>query len=623
MNKYPLLERIDTPDDIKKLSFADLDILSNEIGTYIHDVVSEIGGHYSSPLGAVDLTIALHYTYNTPDDKLVWDVGHQAYAHKIVTERRKEFINIRQNNGISGFLKIDESKYDAFGAGHASTSISAALGLAHARDRQKQNHQVIAIIGDGALTGGMAYEGLNNLGYHKTQMTVILNDNSYSISKSVGAVSKYLTRIVTNPTYNKIRKDLWNLTDKIPTFSSTIKKIIRKTEGSIKAYLTPGILFEELGLRYIGPIDGHDIENMVKVLKSIKEMNTPVLLHVHTNKSKSIAMDDKDAIKYYSLSGNKSKVSKSSKISYSSALGESLYNLSRNNEFKCVTAAMGIGTGLKKFSQQYPERCIDVGIAEEHAITYAAGLSAGGVLPIIAIYSTFMQRAYDCIIHDIALQKLPAIFCLDRAGLVGPDGPTHHGVFDISFMRSIPNVVVTAPKDGNELLDLLNLGIKEKLILSIRYPKLNTLYSPNRSPEMIELGTWEILKEGLDVCILTFGSMIENSLHSANEINKKYNKNLVGVVNCRFIKPLDESLLEKLLLRYKKIIVVEEGILSGGFGSSVLEFKSKLNCNSLIKIHAIDDSFTTHGDRKSLLELCKLDVNSITKSIDNFINEKK
>ena len=622
MNKYALLEKINNPDDIKKLSFEDLDILSKEISLYIHDVVSEIGGHYSSPLGAVDLTVALHYAYATPNDKLIWDVGHQAYAHKIITERRKEFTKIRQNDGISGFLKIDESQYDAFGAGHASTSISAGLGFAHARDSLKQTHQVVAIIGDGALTGGMAYEGLNNLGYHKTQMTVILNDNSYSISKSVGAVSKYLTRIVTNPTYNRIRKDLWTLTGKIPTFSNSIKKIIRKTEGSIKAYLTPGVLFEELGLRYIGPIDGHDIENMVKVLRSIKEMNTPVLLHVHTNKSKSIAMDDKDAIKYYSLSGNKYNITTPGEISFSSALGESLYRLADKKDFKCVTAAMGIGTGLKKFLHQYPNRCTDVGIAEEHAVTYAAGLSAGGVFPIIAIYSTFLQRAYDCIIHDIALQKLPAIFCLDRAGLVGHDGPTHHGVFDISFMRSIPNVVVTAPKDGNELLDLLSLGIDKKLILSIRYPKLNTPYDKNRISQKIKLGSWEILKEGSDLCVLTFGSMIDNCIQSANEINKKYNKKLVTIINCRFIKPLDEELLTKLLNIYKNFIVVEEGILSGGFGSSILEYQSKLNLNNLIKIHAIDDNFTTHGDRKSLLELCNLDVNSITISIDNIINEK-
>lgn len=622
MNKYPILEAINNPNDIKKLTFEQLNILSKEIGYYIHEVVTEKGGHYSSPLGAIDLTLALHYTYNTPKDQLIWDVGHQAYAHKIITERKKEFVNIRQKDGISGFLKIDESKYDVFGAGHASTSISAGLGLAHARDSLNKNHQVISIIGDGALTGGMAYEGLNNLGYHKTQMTVILNDNSYSISKSVGAVSKYLTRIVTNPTYNKIRKDLWNLTDKIPTFSTTIKKIIRKTEGSIKAYLTPGVLFEELGLRYIGPIDGHDIENMVKVLSSIKDMNTPVLLHVHTNKSKSIAMNEKDAIKYYSLSGKNSSQVKSKEISFSSALGESLHKLALKNQFKCITAAMGIGTGLKKFLQEYPDRGIDVGIAEEHAVTYGAGLSAGGILPIIAIYSTFMQRAYDCIIHDIALQNLPAIFCLDRAGLVGNDGPTHHGVFDISFMRSIPNLVVTAPKDGNELLDLLNLGIKSKLILSIRYPKLNTQYDINRSPVDIKLASWEILREGTDLCILTFGSMIVNCEQSADNINKKYNKNLVTIINCRFIKPLDELMLTDLLKKYKNIITVEEGILSGGFGSSILEYSSKFKFKNTIKIHAIDDDFTTHGDRKYLLEECNLDVNSITNTIEHFINEK-
>ena len=324
MASYSILDKVEYPADVKKLNFEELNQLSVDISKYIHDVINEIGGHYASPLGAVDLTLALHYTYNTPFDKLIWDVGHQAYAHKIITGRKKDFKNIRKYNGISGFLKIDESEYDVFGAGHASTSVSAALGVAHARDKAKSNHQVVAIIGDGALTGGMAYEGLNNLGYHKTQLTVVLNDNSYSISKSVGAVSKYLTRIVTNPTYNKLRTDLWNLSGKIPNFSSTIKNIIRKTEGSIKAYLTPGILFEELGLRYIGPIDGHDIENMVNVFKSIKNMNTPVLLHVHTNKSKLIDKDSKDAIKYYSLSGNMNKSTKAG-LSFSKCLGEFLF----------------------------------------------------------------------------------------------------------------------------------------------------------------------------------------------------------------------------------------------------------------------------------------------------------
>ena len=614
--KYKYLNKIDNPNDLRKLSFMELDVLSTEISNYIHDVVSEIGGHYSSPLGAVDLTLALHYAYNTPNDKLVWDVGHQTYAHKIITNRKHDFKNIRQLNGISGFLKIDESEFDAFGAGHASTSISAALGIAHARDSKKQDNQVVAIIGDGALTGGMAYEGLNNLGYHKTQLTVILNDNSLSISKSVGALSKYLTRIVTNPTYNKMRKDLWNLTDKIPTISKTIKNIIRKTEGSIKAYLTPGILFEELGLRYIGPIDGHDIENMVKILKSVKNMNTPVLLHVHTNKAKGINMKNKDAIKYYSLSGDLSSKTDSDKISYSKVLGESLYTLANKYNYHCITAAMNIGTGLKVFTDKYPDRSIDVGIAEEHAVTYAAGLSSSGVYPITAIYSTFMQRAYDCIIHDIALQKLPGLFCMDRAGIVGNDGPTHHGVFDIGFMRSIPGMIVTAPKDGNEMYNLIHLAIKENLMLSIRYPKANTSFDLTTSNEEISIGTWEVLLKGSRVCILTFGSMISNAIKAA-----KINGNNVTVVNCRFIKPIDEKLLNKLISQHDFFITIEEGIISGGFGSSILEYFSSNNIQKKIKLIGIKDEFTTHGDRKSLLKICKLDVMSIDNIIKEFLNE--
>jgi len=614
--KYKYLNKIDNPNDLRKLSFMELDVLSTEISNYIHDVVSEIGGHYSSPLGAVDLTLALHYAYNTPNDKLVWDVGHQTYAHKIITNRKHDFKNIRQLNGISGFLKIDESEFDAFGAGHASTSISAALGIAHARDSKKQDNQVVAIIGDGALTGGMAYEGLNNLGYHKTQLTVILNDNSLSISKSVGALSKYLTRIVTNPTYNKMRKDLWNLTGKIPTISKTIKNIIRKTEGSIKAYLTPGILFEELGLRYIGPIDGHDIENMVKILKSVKNMNTPVLLHVHTNKAKGINMKNKDAIKYYSLSGDSSSKTDSDKISYSKVLGESLYTLANKYNYHCITAAMNIGTGLKIFTDKYPDRSIDVGIAEEHAVTYAAGLSSSGVYPITAIYSTFMQRAYDCIIHDIALQKLPGLFCMDRAGIVGNDGPTHHGVFDIGFMRSIPGMIVTAPKDGNEMYNLIHLAIKENLMLSIRYPKANTLFDLTTSNEEVSIGTWEVLLKGSRVCILTFGSMISNAIKAA-----KINENNVTVVNCRFIKPVDEKLLNKLISQHDFFITIEEGIISGGFGSSILEYFSNNNIQKKIKLIGIKDEFTTHGDRNSLLKICKLDVISIDNIIKEYLNE--
>ena len=611
---FKILDNIESPNDIKKLSISDLKLLSKDISEYIHKVISEKGGHYSSPIGAIDLTIALHYVYNTPIDKLIWDVGHQAYAHKILTGRKKEFENIRQYDGISGFLKIDESKYDSFGAGHASTSISAGLGFAHSRDKDNKTHQVVSIIGDGAMTGGLAYEGLNNLGFHKTQLTVVLNDNSYSISESVGALSKYLTRIVTNPTYNKLRKDLWNLTGKIPTISSPIKKIIKKTEGSLKAYLTPGILFEELGLRYIGPIDGHDIENMIKVFNSIKKMNTPVLLHVHTNKSKGINIGDKDAIKYYSLSGKNNLVDKS-KITYSKLLGKGLCLIAEKYDFECITAAMGIGTGLEEYSKKYSDRYIDVGIAEEHALTYGAGLAADGKMPVIAIYSTFMQRAYDCVLHDFALQNLPGLICMDRAGLVGNDGPTHHGVFDINFLSSIPGLIVTAPQNGSELLNLLYTAIKNRLLLSIRYPKDLTSFDKNHNFEELKIGTWSyVQKTDSKVCILTFGRMIKHAILASEILNADFNIN-VTIINCRFIKPIDIDMLKKLVNNHDLFITIEEGILRGGFGSSILEYFATNNIKNDLKMIGIKDRFSKHGSNKELFKDEGLDIDSIVKTI--------
>ena len=588
---------------------------------YIHDIVTEKGGHYSSPLGAVDLTIALHYVYNTPIDKLIWDVGHQAYAHKILTERKKEFKSIRQYDGISGFLKIDESKYDSFGAGHASTSISAGLGFAHSRDKDNKNHQVVSVIGDGAMTGGLAYEGLNNLGFHKTQLTVVLNDNSYSISESVGALSKYLTRIVTNPTYNKLRKDIWNLTDKIPTISNPIKKIIKKTEGSLKAYLTPGILFEELGLRYIGPIDGHDIENMIKVFESIKKMNTPVLLHVHTNKSKGINTGDKDAIKYYSMSGKKTSEIKD-KITYSKLLGKGLSLIGEELSFECVTAAMGIGTGLEEYYKKYNDRYIDVGIAEEHALTYAAGLAADGKMPVVAIYSTFMQRAYDCVLHDFALQNLPGLICMDRAGLVGNDGPTHHGVFDINFLSSIPGLILTAPKNGTEFLNLIYTAIKNRLLLSIRYPKDYTEFNDNHNFEEIQIGSWDyVQKKDSKICILTFGRMLDHSLQASKKISRDFNIEIT-IINCRFIKPIDYDMLKKLANNHDTFITIEEGMLRGGFGSSILEYFSKNNISNTLKMIGIDDKFSKHGANSELFKDEGLDVDSIISVIKESSNVK-
>ena len=615
-----LLQKVNSPEDLKNFSYLELESLSSEIAEHIKKVVSKLGGHYSSPLGVVDLTLALHYVYNSPKDKLIWDVGHQAYSHKIITGRREEFLNLRSKNGISGFLKRDESEHDIIGAGHASTSISAALGLAHARDRLNESNNVLAIIGDGAATGGMAFEGLNNLGYHRTQLTVVLNDNSMSISGSVGALSRYLTKVVTNPTYNKIRNDIWNLSGKISeSDNNLIRRLLRKTEEGIKGLLTPGILFEELGLRYIGPVDGTNIKDMIDVFTSVREMKTPVLVHVHTMKGKGCNNAEKNSVKYYSLSP--SKKSSSGAANYSNVFGDALIDLAETYEFKCVTAAMPIGTGMDSFTKKYSERYIDVGIAEEHAVTYASGLSAGGILPIVAIYSTFMQRSYDQIFHDCLLQNLPIILCMDRAGLVGEDGPTHHGVYDIAFLRSLPNIIITAPKNGNELKSLLLTGIKSEKAFSIRYPKGNSItYDPELKPEILKIGSWELLTEGNDIAILAVGSMVDVA---QNTLKLLKNDNInITLVNCRFIKPIDEKMLENIFKSHKTIITIEEGTVLGGFGSSILEYASLKNITGNIKVLGIPDQFIQHGPRSELLDDIGLSKNKLYNTIKEILNEE-
>ena len=602
MPEYPILSTIESPADIKRLNYKSLRKLSVEVSDFIQEVVEDLGGHYSSPLGVVDLTLALHYIYNSPEDKFIWDVGHQAYAHKIITGRRDEFRNLRQKNGISGFLKRDESPHDIFGAGHASTSISAALGFAHARDRKNSKDQIIAIIGDGAMTGGLAYEGINNLGFHRTQLTIVLNDNSHSISKSVGALSHYLTRVVTNPTYNRIRHDIWEISGKLP-LSAHIRKIMRKTEEGIKGYLTPGALFEELGLRYIGPIDGHDLSELFRTFKAVKEMNTPVLVHVYTHKGKGNKLAEKDAIKYYSIGGRVNKSNGSTIPDYSKVFGQSITQLAEKDEkIICVTAAMEIGTGMTPFTEKYPDRYVDVGIAEEHAVTYSAGLAAEGFKPVVPIYSTFMQRAYDHIFHDALLQKLPLVYCMDRAGVVGPDGPTHHGVFDIAFMCTLPGMIVTAPKDGNELRNLLATGLKSQRNFSIRYPKTSSRnFDPEGKPQLLEIGSWEILQKGDDVAILAVGSMVGMVFDAKNKINQNLGFSPT-LVNARFIKPFDSDLLIELCASHKTLLTIEEGVLSGGFGSAVSTFLHENNfTNKLIRL-GIPDNFVEHGTRKELLE---------------------
>ena len=609
-----MIEKINSPKDLKKLDVKDLNLLSSEVSTLIKDVVKEYGGHYSSPLGVVDLTIALHYVYNSPVDKIIWDVGHQAYAHKILTGRRDVFKTIRQKDGISGFLKRDESEHDIIGAGHATTSISSALGIAHARDYKKDDYNVVSIIGDGAMTGGLAYEGMNNLGFHRTQQTIVLNDNSKSISESVGALSKYLNKIITNPTYNKVRSDIWSITGKIPVISNAIRKFIKKSEEGIKGFLTPGILFEELGIRYIGPMDGHNIEEMVRVFNSIKDMKTPVLLHVFTRKGKNSSKAESDSIKYYSLSGNNKKSSGGN--SYSKILGDSLIQISdKNDSFKCITAAMGIGTGLSKFSQKFPNRYIDVGIAESHALTYASGVSSEGIVPVVPIYSTFMQRAYDQIMHDILLQDLPIVLCMDRAGVVGPDGPTHHGIFDISMLNSLPNIIITAPKDGNELRNLLYTGIQSQKAFSIRYPKeVCQKYLEDGSLNLIPIGSWEYLAKGSKIAILAVGSMVSSVLNIKNKLEDQL-ENQITIINARFIKPLDKNILNDLSNDHQIIFTLEEGAEIGGFGSNVLNYYSKYKNSPRVVIKGVEDNFVTHASRNELLGELGLDEEGVLNHI--------
>ena len=614
MKKNSLLKSIKSPADIRKIPVNQLKKLSNEVSDMIKETVEENGGHYSSPLGVVDLTIALHYVYNSPIDKMVWDVGHQAYSHKILTGRQSVFHTMRQKNGISGFLKRSESEHDVYGAGHSSTSISAALGFAHSRDIKKKDSKVVAIIGDGAMTNGLAYEAINNLGFHKTQLTIILNDNTKSISNSVGALSRYLTKIITNPTYNRFRGFVWNIFSRAPFFKSKAKRLLKRTEGSLKHFLTPGGLFEELGLRYVGPIDGHNIKDMISLFNNIKNINTPVLVHVVTKKGKNSNQAEEDAVKYYSLSGSKKKNPKT--VSYSNVFGDIVTNsANKNSNFLCITAAMEIGTGLSDFKSKHPGRFIDVGIAEGHAATYASGIAASGIIPVIVLYSTFSQRAYDNFVHDFLLQDLPFILCLDRSGLVGEDGPTHHGVLDICMFISMPKIIIAAPKNGDEFKDLFHTALKEKKAFVIRYPKGDAIsYSPSKNEKVLDIGKWEVLKSGEKSSILAVGSMVDVMMRGYSKIcsDLGYSPNLI---NARFIKPIDKNLLDDIMSKSDTIVTLEEASKIGGFGSFVLNYANSVGYRGKIHILGIGDDFVDQGPRDYLLKKCGLTVDSVIESI--------
>ncbi|MGI6093301.1 MAG: 1-deoxy-D-xylulose-5-phosphate synthase [Veillonellaceae bacterium] len=621
-----LLNSIANPQDIKKFTVAQLEKLAGEVRELLIRTVAQTGGHLASSLGVVELTLALHRVFDSPRDKFIWDVGHQAYVHKILTGRREEFGTLRTLGGISGFPRRTESEHDAFGTGHSSTSISAALGMACARDIMGEKNEVLAIIGDGSLTGGQAYEALNHAGDLGTNLIVILNDNEMSIAKNVGAMSDYLSKMRTAPTYAKVKHDIEFLLRRIPAIGDSVAKTVERVKDSLRYLLVPGMLFEELGFNYIGPIDGHNLQLLTDVLQQAKTMEGPRLIHVLTRKGKGYIPAECHADKFHGVgpfcieSGEFKK--SSSKPSYTSVFSDTLVKIAKDdNSIVAITAAMPEGTGLKKFASAFPKRFFDVGIAEQHAVTMAAGLATQGNKPLVALYSTFAQRAYDQIVHDVCLQKLPVVFALDRAGIVGEDGPTHHGVFDYSYLRHIPNLILLAPKDENELQHMLNSAFAYNAPVAIRYPRGSGVgVALDTSLKQIDIGTAEELKQGKDIVFFAIGTMVGTCMEASKILEERGIK--AGVVNARFIKPIDEALLRRIAREVGIIVTVEDNVLAGGFGSAVIETLSACNLNWVKTLRlGLPDKFVEHGTRTELLELYELTTNKIVDRVSTFMQQ--
>lgn len=627
--KYPVLSKVNYPSDVKKLDAAELKGLCKDIREFLVDTISEIGGHFGGGLGTVELTIAIHKVFNTPYDLVVWDTGHQAYPHKILTGRKEALNRIRQLNGISGFLKRSESEYDAFGAGHATTSISAALGMAAANKINKENRKVIAVIGDGAMTGGMAYEAMNNSGYLKSDLIVVLNDNNMSIAPNVWQISNYFTEMISHPDYNKFKGQIWDLTGKLDHFGDRLRKIASRLESGIKAVITPGMLFEALGFRYFGPVNGHNLHQLIKMFEHARELKGPILIHAITEKGKGYKPAEGHSQKLHASTPFDKLTGKAIKKagapdSYTKIFGNALVEIVQQNpKVVGITAAMPDGTGLDILQQKIPSNYYDVGIAEEHAVTFAAGLATQGIIPVLAIYSTFLQRAFDQIIHDVALQKLHVVFALDRAGLVGADGPTHHGAFDISYLRLIPGMVIMAPKDEAELRDMLYTACEYKDgPIALRYPRGSALgVEVKEGFKSIKIGKGEKLIEGNHVALLALGSMVHYSVKAA-QLLKEHGLNC-EVVNMRFAKPLDNDLLDDIAMRFNKIITVEENALSGGFGSAVVEYFTDNNYKNDILRVGLPDKFIDHGTQEELHHLLGIDPNGIVQIVKQFYQTKK
>lgn len=617
-----LLLNIKSPKDLKTLDIDQLKQLSGEIRQKIIEVTSIKGGHLAASLGAVEIAIAVHYCMESPKDKIVWDVGHQSYAHKLLTGRFKAFDTLREMGWLSGFPKVDESEHDPFTCGHSSTSISAALGLAVARDLKGENNKVVAIIGDASLSTGLAFEGMNHAGHARKNLIVVLNDNEHYISKPVGAMSRYLNRVITNPLYNRVKNEAERILKNIPKVGPVAYKTVKKVQDGLKNLLVPGIIFEELGFRYFGPVDGHDLEELISMIRRVQAMKEPVFIHAITQKGRGYKFAEESPTKFHGIeafdmaTGNVIKEQVPEKC-FTSYFSEKILELGlKNKNIVTITAAMPDGTGLQEFATEFPDRFFDVGITEPHAVTFAAGLAKAGLIPVVAVYSTFLQRAYDQLIHDVALQKLPVIFCVDRAGLVGKDGPTHHGVFDVSYTRSLPGFIVMAPKDGTELKEMLEKAVEWGKPVVIRYPRASgERIVADSSCVPVTVGRAEVLREGKNAVILALGSMTNTALRTAEILSKK--KIEVKVVNARFIKPLDTELLEEIALYGCKIFILEECVSAGGFASAVLEFFQRENLvNVKVKCLGLPDEFIEHGAREELLRKYHLTPDEAAQTIE-------
>jgi len=610
------LSEIKSPLDLKGLSLGELTELGRELRDVITERVSINGGHLSSNLGVIELTLALHRVFNSPSDKIVWDVGHQSYPHKLLTGRFDRFHTLRQLGGLSGFPRRGESPHDPFGTGHSSTSISAALGLAEGRDLTGRTFKVVAVIGDGALTGGLAFEGLNQAGHLNRDLIVVLNDNEMSISKNVGALSSYLTKLMTSDLYKKVKKETMNIIEYIPKVGGHFSKIALKTEGSLKYFFLPGMLFEELGFSYVGPVDGHDIAKLIDTFEFIKSSTSPTLVHVITKKGKGYEFSEKFPVTFHGVGPFEIDTGETKKgagdASFSSIFGDTLVEMAEKDpRVLAITAAMTEGTGLKEFAARFPERFYDVGIAEQHAVTFAAGLSVMGLRPVVAVYSTFLQRAYDQVVHDVCLQNLPVTLAIDRAGIVGEDGPTHQGIFDISLMRHIPNLTIMAPKSGTELREMLKLAINLEAPAAVRFSRAVVTAEIEALPHSpVEYGKAEVVREGTDMAILAVGVTTLAACQAALRLRDEGISAMV--VNMRFIKPLDTEFLDALVRDIKTIVTVEENVVAGGFGSSILEYLSFSGVTDVnVRIIGVRDKFVEQGKQDILRHIYGLDKEGI------------